>query len=206
MTSWEQHDLIKRWKKNVPHAHYSDPSTRSWKEGALCYRRILSWQMRSHRSACLPFLEDWKAKKITVVGGWSSDVGMSKAWPALLKPPCFPETLLFDENSAKRFISEKDHWVIKGALSYSGNAIFRGIDLTQKRWHHCVTQALTETLQGRHWIGQRRVPLPEYEGKPFELGLYFLNGKPSGYMCRWGSSDAISETSNEVFRPVRIIS
>ena len=206
MTSWEQHDLIKKWRTHVPNSHYSEPSVRSWKEGALCYRRILSWQMRANRDQCKPFLEDWKDKKITVVGGWSSDVGMSKAWPAFLKPNAFPETVLFNEQNCARITAEKDQWVIKGALSYSGNAIFRGIDLTEARWKACVGQALIETLQGRHWIGQKRIDVPQVDGKPFELGLYFLNGKPSGYMCRWGSNDAISETSNEIFRPVRIIS
>jgi hypothetical protein len=206
ITSWEQHDLVKKWQKSFPKSYYSEPGVRSWGTDALCYRRILSWQMRANRELCKPFLEDWKEQKITVVGGWSSDVGMSKAWPAILKPNCFPETVLFNEKSAKRIIDEKDNWVIKGALSYSGNAIFRGIDLTQNRWQICVMQALQETLLGRHWIGQRRIDVPLIDGKPFELGLYFLNGKPSGYMCRWGSHDAISETSNEIFRAIKITS
>jgi glutathionylspermidine synthase len=205
-TSWEQHDLVERWKPFFSGTHFSNPQFKSWKDGATCYRRVLSWQLRSQPEKVKAFLDDWKNKKITVVGGWSSDVGMSKAWPALLKPACFPETVLLNENALKTIIDEKDAWIIKGALSYSGNAVFRGMDLKEEKWGLCVRQAMSETLQGRHWIGQRRLEIPKVENKPYELGLYFLNGKPSGYMCRWGSSKSISETSDEVLRPVRIIS
>ncbi len=203
-TSWEQHDLLKRWRPLHGNAHFADPAYRSWNKGALCYRRILSWQLRSQRERAVEFLKDWEQKNITVIGGWSSDVGMSKAWPAILKPKCFPETVLFNQDSAKRIENEKDNWVIKGALSYSGHAIFRGIDLPQGRWEACVERALTETLQGRHWIGQKRIDVPKVDNKPYELGLYFLNGRPSGYMCRWGSEQAISESSSEILRPIKI--
>jgi len=203
-TSWEQHDLVKRWQVLKPNSHFADPAFKSWKKGALCYRRILSWQLRSQPERAKEFLKDWKEKNITVVGGWSSDVGMSKAWPIFLKPKCFLETILLDKDSAKKLENEKDNWVIKGALSYSGQAVFRGIDLPAPRWNFCIEKALAETLQGRHWIAQRRAEVPLVDGKPYELGLYFLNGKPSGYMCRWGSSDAISETSDEILRPIRI--
>lgn len=205
-TSWEQHDLLKRWRTLHPNANFADPAFKSWSSGALCYRRVLSWQLRAQKEKAKEFLKSWEEKNITVVGGWSSDVGMSKAWPAILKPKCFPETILLNANSAKHLESEKDNWVIKGALSFSGQAVFRGIDLPEQRWRACVEKALAETLQGRHWVGQRRVETPKIDEKPYELGLYFLNGKPSGYMCRWGSDEAISETSSEILRPVKITS
>ena len=206
MTSWEQHDLINQWKSIKAPCHFADPTIRSWKDGSLIYRRILSWQLRAQPEKFKAFLSDWKEKKITVVGGWSSDVGMSKAWPAFLKPKIFPETILLTEESAKKITDEKDFWIIKGALSYSGQANFRGVDLNQMRWASCVSQALRETVQGRHWIAQRRVEVPRVDGKPIELGIYFLNGKPSGYLCRWGSLKSISETSDEIYRPVKITS
>jgi hypothetical protein len=194
------------WRKSFQNTHFADPAIRSWQTGALCYRRILSWQLRSQKEKAKAFLQDWAEKKITVVGGWSSDIGMSKAWPAFVKPSSFAETILLTEETIKKVENEKDGWVIKGTLSYGGRSVFRGIDLTQGRWESCVRQALAETLQGRHWVAQRRIDIPVVDGKPFELGLFFLNGKPSGYMCRWGSSQSISESSDEVFRAVKITS
>ena len=202
-TSWEQHDLIKRWKPLI-RASLGNPAVRQWKKDALIYRRVLSWQLRAHPERCQPFLQDWKDGQIKVVGGWSSDVGMSKAWPAFVKPQYVPETLLIEDGVVEKIKSEKDTWVIKGALSFSGHSVFRGLDLQQERWMACVDQALKESQNGRPWVAQRRVEVPKVDGKPIELGLYFLNGKPSGYMARWGSDQVISETSEEVLRPVRM--
>jgi hypothetical protein len=205
-TSWEQDDLIERWKTRMPACHRADPATKSWKDGALIYRRVMSWQLRSQAARAKALLADWKAKKITVVGGWSSDVGMSKAWPAFVKPKNCPETMLFNMAQVKRMQAEKDKWIVKGVLSFAGQSVIRGVDLPEDRWHKCLLQALTETEAGRPWIAQRRIELPIYEEKPLELGLYFLNGKPSGYMCRWGhSNEILSDTSKEVFRPVQLV-
>jgi hypothetical protein len=204
-TSWEQEDLIRKWSQVIP-ARMGNPLIKSWSEGALIYRRVLSWQLRSQPDRAKAFLSDWAGDKITVVGGWSSDVGMSKAWPAFINPDVCPETRLLDDGFIKKIKTEKDRWVLKGALSFSGRAVIRGIDLPQARWEASLAQVLTETKSGRPWVAQKKISLPLYEGKPLELGLYMLNGKPAGYLARWGHSDAITESSTEVLRPVRIIS
>jgi len=204
-TSWEEHDLVKRWKPHI-NSHLANPAQRTWKKGALIYRRALSWQLRAHPEKAKVFLEDWKAGDVTVVGGWSSDVGMSKAWPAFLKSKHVPETILLEDSVRARLNDEKDKWVLKGALSYSGQSVLRGLDVPQNRWQSSVDQVLRETEQGRPWIAQQFVQVPKVDGEPLELGLYFLNGKPSGYMGRWGHTQAISETSSEILRPIKITS
>lgn len=204
-TQWEQKDLVRRWQSKH-RSQLASPSTRSWMPQSLVYRRALSWQLRAQMERASPFLSDWEDKKITVVGGWSSDVGMSKAWPALVKPPHCPETLILNEESVKRITSEKDNWILKGALSYSGQALIRGLDLNEARWKLTLDQLSNEARLGHPWVAQKMVEVPTLEGRPVELGLYFLNGKTSGYMCRWGHNEPITETSSEILRPVRIIS
>jgi hypothetical protein len=201
-TAWEQLDLVRRWSPKVK-AVRADPSLRLWEKGSLIYRRALSWQLRAKKQMAEPFLSDWQNGFLTVVGGWSSDVGMNKAWPALLDSPLFPETRII-ESDVSFLKKNKDDWILKAALSHSGHAIIRGIELAQERWISSVDNVCSESLRGRRWVAQRRVPIPEVEGKPCEFGLFFLNGRPSGYMCRWGHSSAITESSNEVFRPVRL--
>jgi len=205
-TSWEQHDLLQRWGGPSQNCHFATPEFKSWSSGALAFRRILSWQLRANKEKYQPFLQDWADNEITVVGGWSSDVGMSKAWPAFLKSPFCPETVLISRETVKRLENEREVWVVKGALSYTGQEVIRGMDLVSERWLKCLKQILAETENGRQWIAQKKIDLPLDQDKPYELGLYFLNGKPSGYMCRWGHSQQISETSEEILRPVRIIS
>ncbi|MDZ4677085.1 MAG: hypothetical protein SGI74_06195 [Oligoflexia bacterium] len=203
-TSWEQDDLIERWKQRIS-CHRADPKLKSWKNNAIIYRRVLSWQLRSQPARAKAMLDDWKAQNVTTLGGWSSDVGMSKAWPSFVKPKHCPETQIIDMNLVKKMQNEKEKWVLKGALSFSGQSVIRGIDLPDDRWKNCLLQVLAETEAKRPWIAQQRINLPLYEDKPTEYGMFFLNGKPSGYMCRWGHSEVLSDTSTEVFRAVKIV-
>jgi len=203
-TNWEQRDLVKRW--NVfGSAKWCDPISKNWSPGSVIYRRILSWQLRYHQERFNSFLNDWSEKKITVVGGWSSDVGMSKVWPAITKSTEFPETRVLNKFLIHRLRDEREKWILKGALSYAGKAVLRGSDLSQEKWESTLTRILSETESGRPWIAQEKCPIPLVDGKPCELGLYFLNGVASGYMCRWGHLDPISEKSTEILRPVQII-
>ncbi len=203
-THWEQIDLLKRWKGRIP-SHFADPKHRTWKPGSLFYRRILSWQLRAQPQLAQPFIGDWEEGKIHVIGGWSSDIGMSKVWPTFLNLKYTAKTLSLTKTLAKKITEEKDHWVLKGALSYSGKAVIKGNELQQNRWQAAVEQKVTETENGRPWIVQELLPLPLYKGKPLELGVYFLNGKPSGYMCRWGHNEILNDFSNEILRPLRIV-
>jgi hypothetical protein len=204
-TSWEQLDLVKKWslKKQTRRL---DPGSNSWKPKSLVYRRVLSWQLRAQKERVRKFLGDWNKKEITVVGGWSSDVGMSKGWPAILKPDLCPQTFFIDEIEKHKVIGgNKDGWVIKGVLSFSGQAVFRGKDYSVEQWNALVEKSLMETKSGRAWIVQELLEVPLYDGQPLELGIYMLNGKFAGTMARWGSSQVISDTSTEKIRPVELI-
>ena len=203
-THWEQEDLVKTWSTQIL-AKRLRPDIRTWSKGSLIYRRALSWQLRYLKAEAKPFLDDWMNDKITVVGGWSSDVGMSKVWPAITNAPHFPETNLATPEVVERLKTEKDLWILKGALSFAGKAVIRGVDLSEEKWLSALKMVIEETAMGRPWIVQKSVKIPLVEGKPCEFGLYFLNGKPSGYMCRWGSFETISDKSSELMRPVRII-
>jgi hypothetical protein len=203
-TNWEQKNLIELWSKIIP-SKMINPANKTWTDDTLFYRRALSWQLRAHRGRAIPFLTDWSENKITVVGGWSSDVGMSKAWPAIERVDHFPETIMASHENCAKIKSEKFAWILKGAMSYGGNAIIRGIDFTQSKWEQALLNVADETENGRSWVAQRLIDIPLVDQKPCEYGMYFLNGKPSGYMCRWGSTDAISDLSSELMRPVEII-
>lgn len=200
-TRWEQKNLIENWGEG----RLATPRVRTWKPNDIIYRRALSWQLRAKKEEVKVFLEDWSQKKINVVGTWTSDIGMSKAWPVFLKSELVPETLLVDDREVDRLKKEKDDWVIKGALSYSGKSVVRGKDWSQTRWEIALDQAKSESAYKRPWIAQRAQKIPLYEGRPLELGLYLLNGKSAGYMARWGHNDVISDTSKEVLRPIKIL-
>jgi glutathionylspermidine synthase len=204
-TRSEQNDLIETWSNKV-NAKMFSPGVRSWLPNSLIYRRALSWQLRSQRERAKPFLDDWAQGKITVVGSWGSDVGMSKALPAIFKLPHFPETHLIDELLAAKIKEQRELWVLKGALSFAGGAVIRGLDLSDEKWLSALEKVCEETRQERPWIAQKFVEVPLVEGKPCEFGLYFLNGKPSGYLCRWGAAGPISDKSEELMRPVQITS
>src|SRR5690606_5175217 len=78
LTHAEQLQLLSLWKDKKK-SYFAPPNTRAWTEKSLIYRRAVSWQLRSRQQDAKPFLDDWSSGKITVIGGWSSDVGMSKA-------------------------------------------------------------------------------------------------------------------------------
>jgi hypothetical protein len=174
----------------------------------------VSWQLRSQRAKALPFLKDWEAGKIQVVGGWSSDVGMSKASLAFLNTELVPETRLLSPGAAAlgakaigagELCEQKDLWVLKGAMSFAGRSLIRGVDFSAPKWEAAVLNTLRETEAGRPWVAQRRIEIPSFGGAPTcEFGLYFINGKPSGYLCRTGHSGFINDTSTEKLRPVLI--
>ncbi len=221
-TKWEQEDLVERWNRSTSPVGVTssggvtvnlagpircarvNPQFRGWKDGALMYRRALSWELRAKPGDARSFLSDWADGKITVVGGWSSDVGMSKVWPAFLKPSLCPETVLISDKNIKQVGDEKEGWVVKGALSYSGRGVFSGHELKEDAWRSCLERALAETKSGRPWILQRRVEVPLWNGKPVELGVYFINGRPAGYLCRAGAGGFISEVSSEKVYPVAV--
>ncbi|MCC6276466.1 MAG: hypothetical protein IT289_00975 [Oligoflexia bacterium] len=202
-TSWEQQDLVRRWSTKIP-TRRMDPSYSDWSKEDLVYRRVLSWQLRAESDRCRAFLDAWKESKITVIGGWSSDVGMSKAWPALTKSQGVVKTWFIDEKASVAKDS-REEWVLKAVLSYSGQGVFRGRDLRQDHWESLLSKAQHEHNQGRPWVLQKHAAIPLLDGKPWELGMYMINGKWAGTMARWGHSGSLSETSQEVLRPIKLV-
>jgi glutathionylspermidine synthase len=190
MTSWEQEDLVKRW--NIKRAN---PEQRIWNEDALIYRRAVSWDLRQ-KAMNSPFVEDWQKRKIKVIGGWSSDIGMSKAWPAILNLPQTLETKLVDASNERMLKAEKDSWVLKKKFSSSGRGVVRGIDVDEKKW--------AETLRDQqNIVAQKYFNLSE-KTEAIEYGMYFINGKASGVMARVGHKSVINDTSNDITKPVRV--
>lgn len=205
-TSWEQKDLVRRWESYGHTVKRVSPDKREWVDGALIYRRALSWELRQNSHKAAPFLDDWANEKVTVVGGWSSDIGMSKVWPALFGSKYCAPTYEVTEDRVREWQNEKDNWVLKLAFDYSGHGVVRGVDLGQSAWQESLAKALAETQNGKPWVAQKFTKIPLYEGKPLELGCFFLNGNPAGFMARWGhENEKIDEHSKEVQRPVRFI-
>ncbi|MBK9294055.1 MAG: glutathionylspermidine synthase family protein [Oligoflexia bacterium] len=192
MTSWEQDDLCQRWEIKK-----AEPDQRTWNEGALIYRRAVSWQLRK-KAMSSPFVKDWSEKKITVVGGWSSDVGMSKAWPVHLNLKQVAETKFVDNTTEKQLRAEKDLWVVKHKFGHSGRGVTRGCDVDDKSW--------SELLKNQNEIVvQRRVHLSTIDDERVEYGMFFINGKASGLMVRSGHKGIITDTSADLARPSRIV-
>ncbi len=194
LTKWEQDDLMRRWSRVLP-AQRCEPNQRSWDQGGLIYRRTVSWNLRENSKAAEPFLKDWLEKKITVVGGWSSDIGMSKAWPAILKNPLTIETVLVDDQNRRLLKEQKDLWVLKRHFSHSGQGVTCGIDVSEAEW------AMKIRENGK-FIAQKFIVLPEFEGERLEWGMYFINGKASGLLARSGHKGAITDDSEDLVRPV----
>lgn len=194
MTSSEQTDLCQQWGISK-----KSPTDHDWAQytDALIYRRAVSWTLRERKKDCAQFLKMWAQKKLQVVGGWSSDVGMSKAWPIFLQNKLFPESHFLTSEIKKMLLKEKDQWILKPMLGHSGRSLIRGIDVGGEVWK--------QTLQkSKNIIAQRLVELPQKNGSRVELGLFFINGKPAGYMCRSGHQGAITDTSADLMRPVQI--
>lgn len=198
-TKWEQEDLVKRWNKVFP-SRLISVSGVGWKKGDVVLRRALGWELRAKKDQCRMFLDAWTKGEITVVGGFSSDIGMSKVWPTFVNSEVLPKTLLVGSEK----VIDKNRWVLKMALSYSGRGVYRGDQLREDHWDSLLEKAISETKSQRPWVLQERMNLPQYEGRNLELGFYFLNGKMSGVMARWGHSGEINESSVEILRPVKL--
>lgn len=191
MTSWEQKDLAKRWNVKI-----AEPDQRLWSEGALIYRRAVSWTLRE-KALDSPFVQDWKNHKIKVVGGWSSDVGMSKAWPAFLNLKEVVETKLIDQTNERLLKEEKDLWVAKRKFSHSGRGVIRGCDVDDKTW--------AETLRNQQdFVVQKKISLSRVDNERVEYGMYFINGKASGMLVRSGHSGVITDSSADLMRPIKV--
>jgi glutathionylspermidine synthase len=148
-----------------------------------------------------PFLSDWKSKKITVVGGWSSDIGMSKAWPTLMASDLLPETLPVDNSTVKRLREEQAQWVLKSVFSHSGRGVMRGCDVNQDEW----VLKLKAAQDNHSLIAQKLVKFgSSNERERTEWGLFFINGQAAGLMARTGHAGVITDSSADLMRPVLI--
>jgi glutathionylspermidine synthase len=198
-TEWEQADLLQRWNQmGNKTVIRKSPLEEDWEEGALVYRRAVSWELKKYFNKCGKFIEAWKKNKITVVGSFSSDVGMSKIWPAFVSSPLVAETHLLNDETIKKVRDNKDEWILKKAFSLAGRGVLSGTTSDLKQWKEAVSS-------GSYEIAQRRVEMcDETQGK-LELGLYFINAKPAGYLCRKGHTGMITETSNDVTTALQIL-
>lgn len=234
-TIYEFREFQKVFQEKGYNTFICDPRELSYKGGKLyykdnwirlIYRRATTMRLVEEAGQIGDFLTAYREGAVCVVGGLVSQLVHNKVLFAILHDQNkvdfltegekeyikrhIPYTALLDvneEDTIKRLIEEKDHWILKPLDLYAGKGVYAGRDFTPPEWERII-----RGLGDKEYIYQEFIEIPVLpmlnfaENKGFEnfgflLGLYTYNHRLAGLYTRAGRKNIIGDIAESFTVP-----